>query len=290
MKLKDCVTDTFTLRTRRQDTGPTNSRYALREHLDKWLVTNNISNNTLTQIDTRRTMWEVDTLSVPWGVRMSFGRLLRINPSISYYAGQVMEKLASSYGLHIRPTDRLAENAFYGAHLRTEEDAVKTGWLNDMSESEYSLDWDAQTDELLTHMQGAGLRVMYLASGNSSDVENLNVKAAAEAPGLTILSKWDLLSEEDARELRKLQWDQQGLVDLMVLQRSSLFGGYGKSSFSYMTVIARQAYLESKALPLGKAWYSREIAPHVPYEDSLSRMVGRNQFNEGHGPRGCWPG
>jgi hypothetical protein len=72
----------------------------------------------------------------------------------------------------------------------------------------------------------ANLSVIYAASGDPTDLERFKTKAAANDPPLTVVTKWDLLSESEGKTLAEsFHWDQQGLVDLEILWRSSVFGG-----------------------------------------------------------------
>lgn len=54
-----------------------------------------------------------------------------------------------------------------------------------------------------------------------------------------MVSKADLLTGEDADELASLSWDQQGLVDYIVLVGSDYFVGNSRSSFSILTIQKR---------------------------------------------------
>lgn len=281
-------------KSRREDFDAANSAMAFRASVDGWLVEQGVDDGTekkvLVNLD--RTMWEVDTYSpyLPPSLRLNFPMILRINPDIRRYAGLAMANMSAHYGVPLRVDDSLHEHAFYGAHLRTEADTVSAGWFAPPSAMEFGVDFEGQTDAYLRHAAENDLDFMYVATGNSSEFDRFVEKAAAVAPNLTLFSKYELLSTEDVGAVRRLEFDQQALIDLEILRRSSVFGGFAKSSFSFMIAVARRAWVEQRGGDLGRGWWMKEVEEgHVSFEDGLSRVVGRNELNERKCPRGCWP-
>lgn len=116
---------------------------------------------------------------------------------------------------------------FLGAHLRTEADAP-----------EFWPTYDEQEEAYLGKAAEKGFAVGYVASGDLSETHRF-VAAAKEATDMILLSKDDLLDEKDLAELRSLSWDQQGLVDYIVLAGSDYFVGNSRSSFSISTSLKR---------------------------------------------------
>ncbi|KAK3712832.1 hypothetical protein LTR37_008923 [Vermiconidia calcicola] len=277
-------------RSRRVDIGgEACSWVASSEQLDRWLSDRGVDNSTSTMINVDHTIWEVDTLSLPKGFRENFPMVLRTTPETRRYAGLVMVNLASKHEIDIKASDELHQEAFYGAHLRTESDTVAAGWFLPPTELEYGVDFTAQTDAYLAHATQNRLQAMYVATGNETEFDRFVEKAANHVPPIEILSKWTLLNSSDAEALSKLHWDQQALVDYEVMMKCSVFGGFAKSSFSFGIAVARNTWLEGHGRPIGHAWRMKEIDPHVAYDDGLSRILGRNQLNEEKCPRGCWP-
>lgn len=116
---------------------------------------------------------------------------------------------------------------FIGIHLRTEADAEKF-WPT----------YADQEDGYLAKAAEIGLPIGYIASGNLTETRRLS-KAASEQIGLTLVSKHDILSQEDLELLRSLSWDQQGLIDYIVLAGSEYFAGNSRSSFSISMCLKR---------------------------------------------------
>jgi hypothetical protein len=161
-----------------------------------------------TVVEVGRTMWEVNTRETMPGVRVGLPQVLRINPDIRAFAGTAMAALESMFHGRfpspLTPTDRLHQRAFYGAHLRTEADTVDAGWQTPCSETECGLNWTTQTDNYMAHAVLNDLRIIYVASGNASEIERFKVKASSHNPPLSVIDKWDLLDEPTSAELKAL--------------------------------------------------------------------------------------
>ena len=271
-------------RTRRMDVDQGNTKDAYLEHLDTWLKEKpEFDPTNLTLVNLERTLWDIDTRSLPLGFRRNFGQILRIRPTISRLAAIVVQNLASKHRLHIDPRDGIPEQGFYGAHLRTEADAKNAGWLNE-PHSNFSVQTDAYIAQALKH----GIKVLYVASGNATDLALFKVKARAHRPPLNVTSKFDLLPKNEAAGLRDLSWDQQALVDYEVLQRCSVFGGVVKSSFSYNIAITRNQRLVDAGQVMDP-WYVMHEENGVAFDDGISRILGRDGWHEMRIPRGMWP-
>ena len=283
-ELADPLPGNYLPHTRRLDEDEANTKKAYLEHLDAWLKEKpEFHPGNLTLVSLERTLWDIDTRSLPQGFRRNFGHLVRINPAVRRLSALVVQKLASQYARPLDPSDAIPPKSFYGAHLRTEYDAVKAGWLAD-SYSNFSAQTDAYIASALKH----NLHVMYVASGNSTDLDRFRDKAAAHRPPLNVTSKFDLLPEKEATALRELSWDQQALVDYEVLQRCSVFGGITKSSFSYNIALTRNERLVDLGTVMDP-WYVMHEEDGVGFDDGVSRMLGRDDFHERRIPKGMWP-
>lgn len=279
----------YEARSRRVDFDKGNTRKAAVEYTTDWLKDHGVDSRTLNQMSVRHTMWEVDTRSLGPEFRRNFGQMFPFRSDARRYAAIALQTLATTYGVPIKPSDHLHAKAYYGAHLRTEQDTVSAGWLNPDTATEVGLNYTKQTDAYLAHAAEHNLRVMYVATGNATELERFKLKAAASSPPVTVTSKWDLLPAIEAEALAELDWDQQALVDMEILMKSSVFGGFAKSSFAFAIAVARNAYLEAEGKPLGYNWRMREVDPQVAFDDGLSRILGRNEMNERKCPNGCWP-
>jgi len=278
--------------SRRLDADPKNTRKAYLAHLDAWLTSKKPSytpsdSSSLTLVNLERTLWEIDTRSLPPSFRRSFPQILRPNPSIRRLAALTVQNLAlANPSIPLDPRSAIPQRAFHGSHLRTEADALAAGWN---SATSLNSNYSSQTDAYIAHALSHNLRLMYVASGNASELERFTSKAAAHNPPLAVTSKLSLLSQSALEELDALTWDQQALVDYEVLQRSSVFAGFVKSSFSFGVVMARAQRLSDGARVVMDPLRVQHSDVGICWDDGVSRVVGRDGWHEGRIPRGMWP-
>ncbi|KAL1583828.1 hypothetical protein WHR41_07200 [Cladosporium halotolerans] len=274
--------DNYLPSSRRIDLGEENTKQAYLEHLDSWLKSKpdySPANRTLVNLE--RTLWDIDTRSLPPSLRRSLPQSLRLNPSIRRLAALATQTLA--FQTPLDPLAAIPQKAFYAAHLRTESDAAAAGWL-----ANANANFSAQTDAYIAHALSHDLRTLYVASGNASELARFRAKAGAHDPPLTVTSKRDLLPPDALRDLDALTWDQQALVDYEVLQRASVFGGFVKSSFSFGVAMARGQRREDLAR-VAEPWLVQWTEDGVAFDDGWSRIVGRDGWHEERIPRGMWP-
>ncbi|KDN60288.1 hypothetical protein CSUB01_12579 [Colletotrichum sublineola] len=134
------------------------------------------------------------------------------------------------------------DRRFFGAHLRTEKDALDS-WnpADPMWEwSEYSKQADAFFDQAARW----DLSVIYVASGNETQVAML--EADAEPRGVRVVTKQDLLAGKNRKRLEALTWDQKGMVDFLVMLGAAQFGGVGHSSFAWNVALKRHIFSAEK--------------------------------------------
>lgn len=283
-KVADPLPGNYIPASHRMDAGKQNTKKAYLQHLETWLKSKEgYKPESLTLVNLERTLWEIDTRSLPAGFRRSLSQLLRLHPEARRLAAIAVQHLALLYPIHIDPRDAVPPNAFYGAHLRTEADAQTAGWLN-----EPNTNFSAQTDAYIADALKHKLRTLYVASGNATDLERFKAKAALHRPALNVTSKLDLLPAHELENLAKLTWDQQALVDYEVLQRSSVFGGFVKSSFSYNIAMARAQWGDDAGRVVDP-WRVLHSEVGVAFDDGISRILGRFGWHEQRVPRGMWP-
>ncbi|EME38485.1 hypothetical protein DOTSEDRAFT_108824, partial [Dothistroma septosporum NZE10] len=285
-EVKAALPDYYRPRSRRMDEDFGNNRIAYLKDLESWLQIRGVIDDKskgLTLVNIERSLWDIDTRSLPHGLRRNFGHLLRTNTTIRQLAALIMQNLSLQHALKIDPTHPIPKDAFYAAHLRTESDAQNAGWL-----TESNTNFTAQTTSYIAHATANKLNILYVATGNASDLARFHSIAASQHPPLTVVSKHDLLPPSELTTLNSLTWDQQALVDYEVLQRSSVFGGFVKSSFSYNVAMTRNQWVEDEGLAIEpmRVQHSEE---GVAFDDGWSRVVGRDGFHEGRIPRGMWP-
>lgn len=272
------------------------------EAITSWLRDRKaIDTTTPTIVSLGVTLWEINTRShLPLGFRRNFGQPLRIHPNIRKFAAVAMSKFTSApYNIPLNPTEHIHPHAFYGAHLRTEADALEAGFLssdpnvNPLS-TEYPANWTVQTDAYLSQATRYGLTTIFAASGNETDLERFRIKAAQRDPAILVLTKWDLLPRDESRALLKMHWDQQALVDLEILKKCSVFGGYSKSSFSWYVAVTRTEHMEAEqasgATTVMDAWTAPKWGDGtVSFDNGLNMLIGRKENIENRAPLGLWP-
>lgn len=200
-----------------------------------------------------------------WGVQWTYP-VYRDGPEFVASFGGLLKFRADILELGretVAAMDRLArgsEGSFIGMHLRTENDAL-SGWPS----------FEEQSRAYLSKAEGlsAGPNHAYLATGNASEAARLTSLALQE--GLTVLTKHELLAGPDNEELRtrldSLSWDQQALVDFVVLLQAEYFLGVSPSSFSMNVALKR--HLKEDGL------YTRPWKIGVEEGDGRSWLVGK---------------
>lgn len=284
-QLVDALPGYYLPRSRRMDLNDHNTKKEYVAHLRAWMEDKpTYQQGKLTLVNVGRTLWDVDTRCLPLGLRRNFGQLLQITPSIRRFAALVVRGLLSRHNItHLNPHIPIPSNAFYGAHVYSELDALEINALSAASSNS-----STQIDAYISHALKNNLHIIYAASHNHADISKFAVKVASHRPPLTITSKYDLLPEAEADALRKLTPAQQSLVDYEVLQRCSIFGGAVKSSFSYNIAMSRTLRLEDEGRVVDP-WFVMHAEEGVAFDDGVSRILGRDAGVERRVPRGMWP-
>ncbi|KAK1987558.1 hypothetical protein LZ30DRAFT_745631 [Colletotrichum cereale] len=172
-----------------------------------------------------------------------FGKILSFRHETRALAAKVMYRLKERFALPIDPNVAINPNAYYGAHLRLEEDAT-SAWPADQWRFSRM---DDQFEEQFKNIERTGLGVVYVASGNQTVVdifaERLQKRlAAGSGPGrrnVTVVTKHDLLQGPDRQQLDGLTFDQLALVDFLVMFKASAFMGVAHSSFPWTIALRR---------------------------------------------------
>lgn len=258
------------------------------QQTEAWLADRKITTDAPAVVTIEHTMWETNTRGERPAFRRVLGMLLHVRPDVRHYAAIAMFNMAKNESPDLFPSDRIHKKAFYGAHLRTEADTISAGWQAPPSDTEFGLNFTIQTSSYMQAAVAHGLSIIFAASGNTSEVEHFKQVAAANSPPLTVLNKWDLLSEAEGDALQAMHWDQQALVDLEILKRCSVFGGMAKSSFAFLIAVARTTYMEEYSM-IQDPWFARHRDTMVAFDNKLNKIWGRNQLNEERVPKGAWP-
>lgn len=252
------------------DVSTINQPSPWREEFERWLLESSAGKKKPWVVESSDPGRSRDVMDDGVDFYHSFGRILQFRPDIRRLAALATMEMDARFGLGIDPSQRLFEDAYAGAHIRTEEDVIKVGW---------NPDFERQTDDNIRLAKEAGLGVIYAASGNEEDLERFAIKAEKE--GLSLVTKHDLLSGNDLRELENLVWDQKGLLDFEILLRATRFGGFAMSSFS-LNIAFRRHFLSHVENPFANA---RDV-----FVDELSRVFGRFHGDwEEETVRTMWP-
>jgi len=148
----------------------------------------------------------------------TFGDLLRIRQDIRELAAATLREMEKFAGVTPKPPKLAAP--FLGIHLRTESDALGF-WPS----------FDEQSDGYLATGKNRELKHAYLACGDAEQAKLFRAKAEGKTK-IQVATKMDLLKGEDLKRLTDLSWDQQALVDFLVLTKSAHFTGCSFSSFA----------------------------------------------------------
>ncbi|KAK5655880.1 hypothetical protein OQA88_5419 [Cercophora sp. LCS_1] len=159
----------------------------------------------------------------------TFGGLLRFRSDILE-----LGKRTTAYMRNFSIRHEVQGGAFAGMHLRTENDALGN-WPK----------FDDQSGAYLRRAASMGLKAAYLATGNKTEADKLTA-AARSIHGIAVITKHDLLKDHpaDLAALEALTWDQQALIDFIVLLESEYFLGVSPSSFSMNVALKRHLKAE----------------------------------------------
>jgi len=172
-----------------------------------------------------------------------FGKILSFRNDTRTLAAKVLFKLQQRFRLSIDPTKAINQDAYYGAHLRLEEDAI---WAWPPEEWRFSR-MEEQFEQQFQNLERTGLSVVYVASGNQTVVDlfskslsqRLEAASSPKIRNVTVVTKHDLLQGSDREELDKLPFDQQALVDFLIMFKASAFMGVAHSSFPWTVALRR---------------------------------------------------
>lgn len=231
-----------------------------------------------TVIDLERCYMSYPIYSDGEGFALSFGMTLQLREDIRLLASKVLRGLARR--LSFADTDLKNEvlpDAYFGAHLRVEHDAQVT-WNSKYGWTHASYEKQAE-DYLAQALQPSrsSPKGIYVASGDVEGTRRFVEDAARN--NLTALGKFDVLhGTEDLKILKAFRWDQQALVDYLILLRASDFAGVAHSSFSWSIALKRHTWAKQVGKYLD--------APEKLHDDLsvVYGVVGSENF-----PEALWP-
>jgi hypothetical protein len=213
-----------------------------REYFYSWLA-NKTETHSPTIVNLERSYLQYPIYSDPPEFAHDFGKILKFRSDARILATTVLKKLIYKYELEvdIRQPIWLESKSFFGAHLRTEQDS-RQGWPWQLYE--YSR-YETQSGLYLTQAAHSNTSIIYLASGSPQDSAQFSSDAMSRY-NLTVTTKHDLLSEPESIDHKKaldaMTFDQQALVDFLVLLKSKDFAGVGHSSFAWNIALWRHMF------------------------------------------------
>lgn len=177
------------------------------------------------------------------GFATSFGNILKFHADARRLATATVLRIGGGSGSGGGGGGGAVPAHFFGAHLRTEKDALDS-W-NPIDPLWAWSEYPRQTEAYLTQAAAANLSVIYVASGNATQVA-LFAEEARASHGITVTTKQQLLTGSDRKLLDKLAWDQQALVDFLVMLAAVQFGGVGHSSFAWNVALRRHTFAKQQ--------------------------------------------
>ncbi|KAH8886206.1 hypothetical protein GQ53DRAFT_875857 [Thozetella sp. PMI_491] len=159
----------------------------------------------------------------------TFSGLMRPNRAIPPLAFAVLDSLERDYAVQKGPFP--GSGNFVGLHLRTEMDAVKHGFATYEVLAKYYKKrlFGSERDDSFDNST-----VVYVASGDPQSIARFK----KDFEPLRVVTKYDILT---STSLSPLTFDQQALVDMLVLERSAYFFGSASSSYSWLLALRRAA-------------------------------------------------
>jgi hypothetical protein len=191
-------------------------------------------------VDLARSYLQYPIYSDPSEFAISFGGILKFRTDARHLATTILRNLLKAHNIKVDIPSPIWKNAFFGAHLRTEKDS-RQGWPWDqVIHSRY----DTQATYYLSAAASSNLSIIYLASGDRAEIAHFTQDAALT--NLTVVTKSSLLTGQDKEKLDTLSFDQQALVDYLVLLKSSQFAGVGHSSFAWNIALKRHVFAQRR--------------------------------------------
>ncbi|KAI3393184.1 hypothetical protein diail_4640 [Diaporthe ilicicola] len=232
-------------------------------------------------VDLQRTYMTYPIYSDGEAFALTFASVLEFRKDTRILARKVLSSLVERFSLDVDPSkDGILPNSFFGVHLRTEADSRKA-WESAGDYWFYS-HYKNQVKVYLEQAPRSSPAAIYVASGDPAETARFATDAANVPPPehrYPVVSKADLLDGADLEELRALTFDQQALVDYLVLLRGSDFAGVAHSSFAWSIALKRHQYSKMSGRFLD--------APEM-LDDDLSKVYGTVKDFEDY-PKVLWP-
>lgn len=202
-----------------------------------------------------------------------FGQLLRFRPDVYPIAELVLQNMAQWKNESLAGTVILSEGLrFVGQHLRTEADVSTEMKGHPFAE---------QMTTALINCKELGVNALYIATGDADEARKAAEMSATN--GIEAFSKFHLLDghPEMIERLSAMTFDQQALVDFLILLRSTRMIGTETSSFSAQLAVSRHATRND-----GTFWEDLQDMDLVNSPDGLTVISGSHH---GFLRKATWP-
>jgi len=110
-----------------------------------------------------------------------------------------------------------------------------------------------------------------------SSIQSFSQEISALSTPVPVVTKRDLLFGADLAELESLTWDQQALVDLLVLERGAFFMGMADSSFAWTISHGRRKFSKKGTCQMPKGFW-KSMLWGTAYEDEFSDLIGNHGY------------
>lgn len=210
---------------------------------------------------------------------LTFASVLQFRKDTRDLATKVLSSLVERFSLDVNLQDDILPKAFFGVHLRTEADSKKA-WESAGDYWFYS-HYRNQVKVYLEQAPRSSPAAIYVASGDLAETARFATDAAkVQRPhNYPVVTKADLLADEDLDALHAMTFDQQALVDYLVLLKASDFAGVAHSSFAWSIALKRHQFAKKRGEFLD--------APEM-LDDDLSKIYGTVKDFEDY-PKVLWP-
>ena len=138
-------------------------------------------------IDLEQSILHYPTHSDGSEVAHTFGNILKFRPDVRRLATTALKQMSEWYDLYLDLEMPIIKPSFFGAHLGTENPLLEQRHDIDIAFSHYQ----TQANAYLAHAAMVHAPVMYVASGNISEVHNLALQATEH--NIAVTHKEDLL-------------------------------------------------------------------------------------------------
>ncbi|KAK0120607.1 hypothetical protein ONS96_010811 [Cadophora gregata f. sp. sojae] len=215
-----------------------------RSSFDSWLSEQNIEISPLEPIHVQigQAYLEYPVHNDSLSFVSEFGKLLSLRADTRALAARVLLALDQKFSLGIDPEKAINEKSFFGAHLRLEKDAVEAwspeeGWRFSRMEDQFAEVWG--------EIKGSGMDVVYVACGDQSIVDTFSEYIARRLEedekemSISVVTKYKLLGGHDLERLNAMTFDQQALVDFLIMFKAGFFMGVAHSSFPWTVALRR---------------------------------------------------